>query len=170
MHKPEEHEYAPYHQQYVSLVGEDDVLAVLSSQAEELRRLLSGVSEEKGDFAYSEGKWTLKQQLGHVIDAERIFGYRAFRISRGDETPLAGFDQDLYITRGGHNEIETADLIEEFDLTRRANLAFFKKLGSSEFERMGTASNTMVSVRALAFIMAGHARHHFGILREHYLA
>lgn len=169
MKRPEKTEFADFYSGYVSLVPETDVLDVLSAQPSEVRSLLDGVSEERGLFAYTEGKWTIKELIGHLIDGERVFAYRAHRFSHGDATPLSTFDQDSYVANGRSNERTMAKLLDEFDFQRRSNVLLLQSLRESDWDLKGIASGADVTVRALAFIMAGHVRHHLGILRERYL-
>jgi len=169
MNRPEPSEYAPYYEGYVSLVPETDIIPVLENQIQELRSLIAAVPEERGGYAYAPGKWTIKELLSHLIDGERIFAYRALRISRGDETPIEGFDQDPYIEHSHANDRSFSSLVEEFDLTRRANMAMFRNMRDADWERSGTASDNAVSTRAVAWIMAGHVRHHVNILKARYL-
>jgi hypothetical protein len=169
MHRPEKSEYNEYYDRYVSLVDETDIVSALEKQLSEIDEILGAVSEEKSLFAYDEGKWTIKEVLGHLIDGERIFGYRALRISRGDRTPIEGFEQDGYVENAPFNDYRFSDLLEEFRLVRRSSILFFKHLKEGDWTRTGTASDSPVSVRALAYIMAGHVRHHANILREKYL-
>jgi uncharacterized damage-inducible protein DinB len=170
MTRPERVEYDPYYERYISLVGGDDPIAPLATQADQLRDLLNGQSEERGSHAYGEGKWTIKEVLSHLIDGERIFAYRALRVSRGDETPIEGFEQDGYVENSHANERSFADLLDEFELLRRANLSQFRMLNDADWSRIGTANHARISARALAFIMAGHVAHHAKILRERYLS
>lgn len=167
--RPEKNEYAEYYERYVSLVGKKDILEALQKQVGDLRNLFAGRAAEKGDFRYAEGKWSVKELLGHLIDGERVFSYRALRISRGDKTPLASFEENSYVANSNFSNSEIADLIEEFSLLRQSNVLFFKNLADKAWLRTGTASNAEISVRALAYIMVGHIRHHANILRERYL-
>jgi hypothetical protein len=169
MHRPEKSEYNPYYEKYVSLIGESELIDALEQQPTELLSLLGNLDEEKGKYAYADGKWTIKEMLSHLIDGERIFGYRVLRISRGDETPIEGFEQDGYIENSHANERTFDDLLEELALQRKANLRMLKNLDDQGWTRLGTASENPVSVRALGFIMAGHVRHHMNILRSKYL-
>ena len=121
-------------------------------------------------FAYAEGKWSIKEVLSHLIDGERMFAYRLFRISRGDKTPIEGFEQDGYIENANANGRSFGDLLEEFSLLRRANLMLVKNLNDEGWSRVGTANQVNVTARALTYIMAGHIEHHLGILKERYLA
>src|SRR5687768_1420669 len=164
MRKPEKSEYDPYYEKYISLVDESELIATLERQPEEVRSITSKLAEERGTFAYAEGKWTVKEVLSHLIDGERMFAYRIFRIARGDRTPIEGFEQDGYIENSHANERSFADLAEEFELLRRANMLFFRNLGEQDGTRVSVANNVEISVRALAYIMAGHIRHHAAIL------
>ena len=169
MKRPEKDEFAPYYNTYISLVDADNVIPVLDAQRAELDAVFSSIPEERGTFAYADGKWTVKEVLSHLIDGERMFAYRILRISRGDETPIEGFEQDGYIENSNANNRPFAELLEEFDLQRRSNMLLLNNLSDEGSRRMGTASGLAVSVRALTYIMAGHVRHHISILRERYL-
>ncbi len=169
MYKPDTNEYGEYYGKYISLVHESDIREAFARQPAELRSLFDGVNEEKGVYRYAEGKWTTKESLSHLIDGERIFAYRMLRISRGDVTPIEGFEQDGYIENSNANNRSFADLLEEFELERRANVLFLNNLDATGLSRMGTASGVPVSVRALANISIGHVRHHLNILNERYL-
>jgi len=169
MNRPETNEFAPYYNNYVSLVTDGPIATVLEAQPGELSRLISGLPEEKGVFAYAEGKWTIKELLSHLIDGERIFAYRVLRISRGDKTPIEGFEQDEYIATSNANDRSFAELLEEFGTLRKANLLLVNNISDESSLLMGTASDNPVSARALVYIMAGHVRHHLNILNERYL-
>lgn len=170
MNRPETHEFAEYYNTYISLIDGDGVMPVLEAQTGELRAMIGDLPEEKGTFAYAEGKWTIKEFLSHLIDGERIFAYRVLRISRGDKTPIEGFEQDDYIETSNANNRSFSDLLDEFDHERQANLRLVKNLSDDAAARMGTASNNPVSARALVYIMAGHVKHHVRILQERYLS
>jgi DinB superfamily len=166
--RPAEDEYAPYAKQYVSLVSGTDILDALAAQLKQTTTLFSGRSERDGDFRYAPDKWTVKEVVGHIADTERIFAYRALRIARGDQTPLAGFEQDDYV-RGAHFNIrKMRDLVEEFADVRLASLALFRSLDAEAWVRRGSANNSTVSVRGLAYIIAGHELHHRRLLEERY--
>ena len=169
MTKPEKAEYDTYYEKYISLVDENGLLQSLAAQPGELSELFNGVADEKGSYAYDAGKWTIKEVLSHLIDGERMFAYRALRISRGDTTPIEGFEQDGYIENAHAERRSIAELIGEFRLLREANLLQLNNLDDKDWLRMGTASGLPVSVRALAYIMAGHVSHHVAILRNRYL-
>ena len=169
MERPETTEYKEDYEDYVSLVEETDVVSAMKKQLTEVENLFASIPEEKGEFAYAEGKMTIKELLGHLIVGERVFSYRALRISCGDQTPLPGFDQDLFITNGNFNSISLADLIKEFSNVCQANIIFFQNLSDEAWERTGTANDHPVTVRALAYNMVNHTRHHINSLRTHYL-
>lgn len=168
MKRPDETEFAPFYAGYVALVPEEDILAVLGRQAEEIRALLATVPPAREGHRYAEGKWSIRQVVGHLVDAERVFGHRAFCFSRGEPAALPSFDENAYVDRAPSDRVPLAELAEELALVRRANLAFLGRLGEAEWARAGTASGKPVSVRALAWIMAGHPRHHVAVLRERY--
>ncbi|MBX3281821.1 MAG: DinB family protein [Acidobacteria bacterium] len=171
MFKPEAGEFNPYYGAYLELVNEDDIREAFAAQPSEMRAALAGLAEDRGSYAYEEGKWTIKEVLSHIIDAERIFAYRMLRISRGDETPLATFDQESvgYREFSRANERTFADLLEEFELVRQGNSLMLNNMDQTALNRMGTASDNPVSVRALACICVGHVRHHLNVLKERYL-
>ncbi len=166
--RPPDIEYAPYFARYVSLVPEVDVLALLQDQVAGINRLSAIVSVDRESFRYATGKWSIREVVGHLIDAERVFGYRAFCISRGERALLPKFDENSYVAESRYDECSLVDLASEFTLVRRGNLAFMHQLTGKEWTRMGTASNNPVSVRALAYVMAGHVRHHFVVLKTSY--
>lgn len=166
--RPADTEYAPFYAGYVAHVPEDDVMAVLRAQPGELAALAGAVPAEREGFAYAPGKWTVREVMGHLGDAERVFGYRAFRFGRGDQTPLASFDENLFVANGRFDAAPLEALLDEFVHLRSANLAALARLDAAGWRATGTASGALVSVRALAFIMAGHVRHHVRILRERY--
>jgi hypothetical protein len=163
-------EYQAYYGKYISLVKSEDILTALDEQRRETLRVLSGRSEADGNFRYAPEKWSAKEVLGHMNDAERIFAYRALRISRGDTTPLPGFEQDDYIRNGPFAKISFAELIEDYIAVRRASITLFRHLDMSAWTRRGTASTFEVTVRALAYIIAGHELHHRAILEQKYFS
>ena len=168
MKRPEPTEYAEFYAGYVSEVPGSDVLGVLESQRVQMLQLFAARSERDGSFRYAPGKWTVKEVLGHINDAERIFAYRALRIARGDRTPLPAFEQEDFVRNGGFGERTLADLAEEFGLVRNASVALFRSLREDAWPRRGVASQKEVTVRALAFITVGHQIHHRSILEERY--
>jgi Mycothiol maleylpyruvate isomerase N-terminal domain. len=170
MRRPENNEYAEWYAGYVSSITETDVAAVMAEQIDEIEGLYGSIDEERGTFTYADGKWTIKELLGHIIDGERVFAYRLHRFSHGDVTPLSSFDQDIYVANGRSNERTFADLIDEFATQRRSNLALVRSFREEDWDLAGIASDNLITVRALTFIMAGHVRHHLNILRDRYLS
>jgi hypothetical protein len=166
--QPLESEYAPYYQGYIAHVNEDEILPVLRSQLDALDVLLGRVAPERETFRYAEGKWSIREIVGHLIDGERVFGYRAFCIARGEKQNLPGFEQNDYILTAPYDRIDLEDLLAELRLVRLSNIAMLRNLDEESWMRIGTANDNQVTVRALAFIIAGHARHHMGVLRERY--
>jgi hypothetical protein len=166
--RPEPSEYASFYETYVSLVTGNDIVAALEAQRLQMIQLFAARSERDGNFRYAPDKWTVKEVVGHVSDTERIFVYRALRIARGDATPLSGFEQDDYVRGGGFGNRSLADLAEEFAHVRAATVALFRSLGKDAWTLRGVANKNEVSVRALAFIVAGHELHHRRILEERY--
>jgi len=167
---PEPSEYAAYYGRYIALVGGNDVIAALERQPRETLALPSSLREDQGDYRYAAGKWSIKEMLGHVIDAERVFAYRALRFARSDHTPLASFEQDDYVASGGFAECSLKDLMEHFSAVRKSTLWLFRSFGPEAWMRLGIASENQVSVRAIAYIIAGHELHHRRVLQEKYLA
>jgi uncharacterized damage-inducible protein DinB len=165
---PQPSEYAPFYGKYVSLVPHGDIVSILSDQLDRMNTMVSPLDEEDACVPYAPGKWTVKQVLGHITDAERIFSYRALRIARGDKTPLAGFEQDDYVANGHFDSVSLTELLQEYAAVRRATMLLFRHLPAEAAIRRGTASNHEVTVRALAYIIAGHDEHHYRILCERY--
>jgi len=161
-------EVPAYARGYFELVGEQDPIALLRKQLSETTKLYKSIPSEKWDYAYAEGKWTIKEVLGHLIDSERIFQYRALRFGRGDTTDLPGFDQDIYVAAGNAPRRSAESLIEEYETVRKSSLLLFEQLNETELERSGTANGAMVKVRWLAYMSAGHEMHHLRILKERY--
>jgi len=168
--RPDASEYTPYYERYIALVPGDNVILALETQRLHMVQVLSARSEREGNFRYGPGKWSVKEVVGHLADSERVFAYRAMRIARGDRTPLSGFEQDDYVRSGGFGERRLTDLAEEFAAVRSGSIALFRSLNEPAWSRRGVANNNEVSVRALAFITAGHELHHQRILEERYFA
>ncbi|MFO0891630.1 MAG: DinB family protein [Isosphaeraceae bacterium] len=164
--RPDGSEYAPFYAGYVKLVPEGDILATLEAQLGEMLVLLSSVSESESLVRHAPYTWSVREVVGHMTDAERVFGYRALRFSRSDATPLASFDENAYTQAGCFDRVPLADLVREFEVTRRSNLLLFRHLSPESWSRGGKASDNFVTVRALAHIIVGHARHHTEILRK----
>jgi uncharacterized damage-inducible protein DinB len=167
--KPEPTEYDPYFWKYIDLVPDGEIVAILSSQIENTIGLLRTVSEDKAAQSYAPGKWSIKEVVGHIVDSERIFVYRALRIGRNDKTPLAGFEQDDYVANTSFNRRMLASLLEEFAAVREATIQLFKHFTDEEWKRRGIANEKEISTRALAYNVAGHELHHVGILKSRYL-
>ena len=166
--RPEPGEYAPYYERYISLVSGSDILGTLDAQRRQTMLLLSGRDEDEGDFRYAPDKWSAKEVLGHVCDTERIFAYRALRISRGDRTPIEGFEQDDYVRNGPFGQRPLAEVIDDYIAVRRATLTLLRNLDEAAWRRRGIANKNEVTVRALAYVIAGHELHHRRILEEKY--
>jgi hypothetical protein len=168
--RPGPTEYAGFYEKYIALVPGTDIVSILEAQRLQMAQLFAARSERDGNFRYAGDKWTVKEVLGHITDSERIFAYRALRIARADQTPLSGFEQDDYVRAGAFGERSLVDLAEEFALVRSATSALFRSLSEDAWLRRGTANKNEVTVRALAFIIAGHELHHREILKERYFA
>ncbi len=168
--RPSADEFAPFYANYVSGVPDGDITEILEAQARELVELLGRLDVARAEYRYAPGKWSVKEVVGHITDTERIFAYRALRISRGDATPLAGFDQDTYVAGAHFDRRDLGSLLAEFQTVRAATVSLFRSMTEEESRRAGSANATPVTARALAFIAAGHERHHSRILRERYLS
>ena len=165
---PEASEYNPYYGRYIALVKTDNIVATLETQVQDTLATLRRIDESKANHRYAPDKWTVKALLGHISDTERIFAYRALRISRADKTPIEGFEQDDYVRFGPFETCRWRDLVDEFGAIRRTTVSLFRNLNEEAWTRRGTASGHEVTVRALAFMIAGHELHHRNILREKY--
>jgi hypothetical protein len=166
--RPEPGEYNPYCERYISLIAGTDILGTLDSQRREMLLLLCGRNEADGSLRYAPEKWSVNEVLGHVCDTERIFTYRALRISRGDETPIEGFEQDDYVKHGPFARLPLAEIIDDYIAVRRATLTLFRNLDGAAWMRRGVANKKEITVRALAYLIAGHELHHRRILEEKY--
>ncbi len=167
--RPQASEYAPFYERYIAMVPDGEIAETLETQRKETKLLLGGLSENEAEFRYAEGKWSVKEVLGHISDTERIFAYRMLRIARGDQTPLAGFEQDDYVKSGSFQARTLADLLEEFMVVRQASNVLIRSFDAAAWLRRGVANQKEISVRALAYILAGHERHHRQVLQERYL-
>lgn len=167
--RPDPSEYAAFYRRYVDLVPDGGILATLERQGADSVRMLQGLDPEKGYHRYAPGKWTLNEVLVHMMDTERIFAYRALRFSRGDKTPIPGFDQDQYIERIANVRFHLPDLVDQFARLRASNLDLFRSFTKEMLEERGEASGKEITVRALLWITAGHERHHMKIIRVQYL-
>ena len=166
--KPEPGEYAEYYHRYIKLVPEDSILTFLKDQLNAFQNLFQSINEDKSRYRYAPEKWSIKEVAGHIIDSERVFGYRALRFSRNDQNKLPGFEQNDYITNGNYSNILIEKLTNEFTLLRQSNLLMFEGFADNMWLRKGIASNNIVSVRALAYIIGGHTEHHINVLKEKY--
>jgi hypothetical protein len=164
--RPNQTEYAEFYKNYIARVPEGPILNFLAKQAGDYRQLLVGISDDAASAAPAPGKWSIKQILGHLCDTERVMSYRALRFCRGDEKELAGFEQDDYV-REAHSEARSVeDLLNEFESIRKATIALFGSLPAGADLRGGKANGYHVTVRALAYITAGHAQHHYELLKS----
>lgn len=167
--KPSTEEYPKYYDPYIALVSEGSIENILINQLEETTALLSNLEEAQTNYRYADGKWTLKEVIGHIIDTERIMSYRFLRISRGDRTPLAGFDENQYVEGASFHSRLVTDLIEELIAVRHSTLTQMRGLTEESWSRKGIANDTEISARAIAYIIAGHELHHVKIIKEKYL-
>lgn len=165
--KPQQDEFAPYYNTYIKLIGED-VLGLLDEQGRTFTAYIRNIPEDKADYAYAEGKWTVRQVLGHIIDTERVMAYRALRIARQDKTPIPGFEQDDYVAVSEVDNRSLVSFAEEFEAVRKSNMFLFRNLDETALNSRGTASDQPVSVRALLYIVAGHLQHHINIFEDRY--
>ena len=166
--RPDATEYQPFYASYIAGVPEDDVLAALRSSGRQLATMFGAVAESRAGYRYADGKWSVREVAGHLIDAERIFSYRALRIARADATPLPAFDENEYVRTAGSDARTLADLSEELAVVRDGSIRLFATLPAEAWTRRGVVSGREITVRALAYITAGHARHHARILHERY--
>jgi uncharacterized damage-inducible protein DinB len=162
-------EYASYYQNYISKAGEVDLIEELEISVHRLIRFVREIPMDKFDYRYAEGKWTIKDILQHLIDAERIFCYRALRFARKDQTPLASFEEDDYAAVADGHKRTIQDLLTELAVVRQSTLSLFKTFDDETLKRIGTASNNPMSVRALGFVIIGHQNHHQKVYQERYL-
>lgn len=170
MERPKSNEYPPYYHQYIDLIKDEDILTVLKNQKHEMRDLLINFEEESALFRYAPDKWSVKEVIGHLIDVERIFAYRALRFARKDKTPLPGFDQDNYIKYANFNSRSLINIAAEFRAVKESTVSMFESFKDEIYSYEGTASGFKFTVRAIAYIIAGHEVHHRHIIREKYMA
>ena len=167
--RPASGEAAEYYFRYITLVPGDDILNVLMRQWDEEAKSFAGISEERSLYQYAPGKWTIRQLLNHVTDTERAFAFRALWFARGFSDPLPGYEQDIGVTGAGANNVSWADHVEEFRRVRLSTISLFRNMPREGWMRQGIAGGNSFTVRALAYITAGHLTHHSGVLRERYL-
>lgn len=169
LQRPTENEFPAYYVPYVRHVPEGDLIEVLEKHLKETARLFNGMTEETGHFRYGEDKWTIKEVLGHMADTERVMSYRLLRVGRGDKTPLAGFDENLYVENAKTNRLSIQTILADFVAIRRATITLIQNMPEEAWENIGNANNMPVTTRAIAYIIAGHAIHHKKIITERYL-
>lgn len=160
--------YLPYFDMYISRVSENDVLEILGQQPAEVRKMLGGLSEESAGHRYAPGKWSVREVIGHINDSERVFAYRLLCIGRGDTNALPGFDEGMFAANGGHDRCSLGGLLDEFEVVRRGSLFLLRHLDEEALARVGTANGHPTAVLAIPWIMAGHVRHHLGVLKDKY--
>ncbi|RUT47893.1 DinB family protein [Paenibacillus anaericanus] len=167
--RPQDGEFLSYYQVYIDKVPEGDLLDLLQQQAKQVILELADISDEQGKFRYDEGKWSLKEVLGHITDTERIMSYRLLRIARGDTTPLPSFEETLFVSNAHFDGHTVAELLQDFSAVRESTLTLIRQLEDADWLRLGTASEGPISTRAIAYIIYGHTLHHLKIIRERYL-
>ena len=158
-----------YYDSYIDLVRDKVILFTLDEQMNFTYAFLMTISEKKGDYAYADGKWTLKEVIGHLIDAERVFAYRAMRFARKDKTDLPGFEEDDYVKNANFASRSLADLAEELLMLRKSNMYLFNSFNEDTMKLTGTANGSEISVEALLFAIAGHQKHHLKVINDRYL-
>jgi len=169
MPRPSKNDYAEYYHQYILEIDNDNIIEVLENQLNTTLNIFKEIPENKGNFSYEEGKWSIKEVLGHCIDTERIFAYRALCIARGEKQHLPGMEQDDYVKEGEFNKRTLKNLLNEYELLRKSNIILFKSFQEKVLQNRGIASDNGVTVLGLMFIIAGHEKHHIKILKERYL-
>lgn len=164
-------EYAPYYAHYIHLIEKKgkSIIENLESSQLEFNLLLRNIPENKQDFAYAEGKWTVKEVLQHIIDTERVFSYRALCFARNDKTELPGFDHDVFVDHSHANSRNFDDLLSEMNILRQSSIQLFKSFTADDLVRIGMGSGNNMSVRALGYLFSGHQLHHLNVLKERYL-
>lgn len=170
MERPLEGEYGAHFEPYVRIVPDGNIIDMLAARAGETESLIASLSETQAEHRYAPGKWSVKEVIGHMVDTERIMAYRLLRIARGDRTPLAGFDENEFVKGASFSLRSPAELSEDYAAVRRSTLTLLRGLTEEAWLRTGVANNSELTVRALAYIIAGHELHHLHIMRERYLA
>lgn len=166
--RPGEGDYASFYADYVDCVPEEDVLIAMAQQSSQTQKVLASIDDAQGAFRYAASKWSVKEVLGHMVDAERVMAYRALAVARGETQSLPGFDEEEYVRHASFDTWRIGDLAESYALVRRANLVMFSNLPEEAWDRRGVANEHPVSTRALAYIIVGHERHHLAVLKERY--
>lgn len=167
--KPEATEYPVYYGRYVGKIEGVDIVAVLAEQLQLALSLLRGIDEGTAEFRYAPEKWSIKELLGHVIDAERVFAYRALTFARNDSTALPGFDENKWAQYANYFRMSWSDIVEEFEVVRRATILLFRQMDAEAWTRKGNANGKDLTTRSLAFVIAGHLQHHIEIVQSRYL-
>ena len=167
--RPAGDEHIAYYSTYIDRVPDGDIVETLKRDTTETLAFLRAIPESRFDFQYAPEKWTIRQVVGHLADGERVFQYRAWRFSRADTIPVPGFDENLYVANGPFTRVSMPDLISEFENLRRATIHLFSSMDGESMARRGVANDAEISVRAIAFIIAGHVSHHLQVLKERYL-
>ncbi len=158
-----------YYHDYIKQVPDKNIIDVLEQQNQQFCEFMTKIDEDKAGFRYAKGKWTIREIIGHLVETEKVFSYRALCISRGDKTKLPGFDENTYIKNSNYDKLKLTDLVELFYLTRKSSIALFKTFTPKMWAAKGNTNNSNVSVRALAYIIAGHLMHHVQVINKLYL-
>lgn len=168
MKKPDITEYDSYYQTYINALPEFSIKQILEEQIIEIQNIFGNMNEEKGNYYYAEGKWSIKEVLGHITDTERIFSYRILSFARCEKQKIPGFDQNEYVLKGNFNNRTVKDLLEEFICLRKSNIILINSFNEEILKNIGNANGKNVTVNALQFILAGHVHHHIKVLKEKY--
>lgn len=169
--RPSKSEYSDFYQPYLDVIPEDSsgLIELMTSSLEACNSLLEDLDSKKENYRYADGKWSIKELLLHIIDAERVFAYRALRFARNDSTELRGFDENLYVEFSDVSQRSLSDLLKEFNWVRKSNILMFESMDDEALSRMGRVEGNLISVRALGFIICGHLLHHLKVIQERYL-
>jgi len=167
--RPSPGDYSTYYENYIKQIEGEDILKILNEQSKQTQDILNSFSVHKGNYKYADGKWTIKEVVGHLLDTERVFAYRALCIARGEKKSLPGFEQNDYVTEGNFNRRELFDLNYEFRLLRESNLLLFRSFTPEMLTKKGFANESSVTVLAILYIIAGHEKHHMNVLKERYM-
>lgn len=166
--RPVKGDYNDFYQGYIDLIDGEDILYIMNNTNSEIVNTLNSFPQSKGNYRYAEGKWTLKEVIGHMMDVDRVFAFRALSIARGEHNLLPGFDQDEYVRKANFNDRELFDLTYEYRLLREANFLMYRGFDTSVYQNRGNANGSEVTVLAIMFMTVGHQKHHLGVLKERY--
>ena len=169
MKKPDQNEYPEYYHKYIEAIPEIEIFFYLEKQMSETRTFFKNIPHGKSTFRYADGKWSIREILGHITETERIFAYRALRFAKNDKTPLPGFDENEFIRNSNYHAIELSILLDEFEFVRKANLIMFNNFPDDVWKLKGIASDNLIALSAIPYIIAGHLDHHKQIIKERYL-